>query len=196
MEPALFRDSTAQALGWTSLAILAVGELPQTWRTRGSYGARTDRGSYWVWFFFWALGISLAYEAAEHVRALSLSGGEWWPVVVGLVLFWTGVAIRWWAVLTLGRFFKLTVVVEEGQRVIRSGPYRYVRHPAYLGAMLLVLGIGVAFDNVLSILACLVFPLLGVLRRIKVEEDALCRSLGPSYRDYAARTPRLIPGLW
>jgi protein-S-isoprenylcysteine O-methyltransferase Ste14 len=196
MEPVLFRDSTAQALAWTSLAILAVGELPQTWRTRGSYGARTDRGSYWVWFFFWALGISLAYEAAEHVRALSLSGGEWWPVIVGLVLFWTGVAIRWWAVLTLGRFFKLTVVVEEGHHVIRSGPYRYVRHPAYLGSMLLVLGIGVAFDNVLSILACLVFPLLGVLRRIKVEEDALRRSLGPSYRDYAARTPRFIPGLW
>jgi protein-S-isoprenylcysteine O-methyltransferase Ste14 len=196
MESVLFRDSTAQALAWTSLAILAVGELPQAWRTRGSYGVRSDRGSYWVWFFSWALGISLAYEAAEHVRALSLSGGGWWPVIVGLLLFWTGAGIRWWAVLTLGRFFKLTVVVEEGQRVIRSGPYRYVRHPAYLGSILLVLGIGVAFDNALSILACLVFPLLGVLRRIKVEEDALRRSLGPSYRDYAARTPRLIPGLW
>jgi hypothetical protein len=46
VEPVLFRDSTAQVLAWTSLAILAVAELPQTWRTRGSYGARSDRGSY------------------------------------------------------------------------------------------------------------------------------------------------------
>jgi protein-S-isoprenylcysteine O-methyltransferase Ste14 len=196
MEPVLFRDSTAEALAWASLAIFAVGELPQIWRTRGSYGARSDRGSYRVWFFSWAVGILLAYQAAKHLRGLSLSGGRWWPVVVGLALFWTGVAIRWWAVATLGRFFKLTVVVEEGQRVILSGPYRYVRHPAYLGSMLLVLGIGVAFDNVLSIVACLVFPMLGVLRRIKVEEDELRRSLGRPYRDYAARTPRLIPGLW
>jgi protein-S-isoprenylcysteine O-methyltransferase Ste14 len=196
MEPLLFRDSTAQALWGASLAIFALGELPQTWRTRGSYGARSDRGSYLVWFFFWALGISLAHQAAVHVRALSLSGGGWWPVVLGLVLFWTGVAIRWWAVATLGRFFKLTVVVEEGQRVIWSGPYRYVRRPAYLGSMMLVLGVGVAFDNVLSVLACLVFPMLGVLRRIKVEEDELRRALGRPYRDYAARTPRLVPGLW
>jgi protein-S-isoprenylcysteine O-methyltransferase Ste14 len=196
MEPLLFRDPAAQTLAGVSLAILFVGELPQTMRTRGSYGARSDRGTYWVWFCFWALGISLAYQAAEHVRASSLSGGGWWPVVAGLVVFWTGVAIRWWAVAALGRFFKLTVVVEPGQRVIEAGPYRYVRHPAYLGSMLLVLGIGVAFDNLLSIVACLTLPLLGVLRRIKVEEAELRRSLGRPYREYASRTPRLVPGLW
>jgi protein-S-isoprenylcysteine O-methyltransferase Ste14 len=196
MEPLLFHDSTAQALGVASLAIFAAGELPTAWRTRSSFGARTDRGSYVFWIVSWFIGIELAYLAAEHVRGLSLSGGAWWPVILGLVLFWAGAGLRWWAVRTLGRFFRLTVVVQQGHRMIDTGPYRYVRHPAYTGAMLTVLGVGVAFDNALSIVACLVFPLLGVLRRIKVEEDELRRSLGRPYREYARHTPRLIPGVW
>jgi protein-S-isoprenylcysteine O-methyltransferase Ste14 len=59
-----------------------------------------------------------------------------------------------------------------------------------------MLGIGVAFDNLLSVVACIVLPLVGALRRIEVEEDTLSRELGDSYKTYAQRTSRLIPGVW
>src|SRR5690348_15206435 len=107
MEPLLFHNSTAQALWGVSIGIFVIGELPSALRTRGTYHARSDRGTYRVWFLSWALGIWLGAQAALHARGFSLSGGGWWPVVVGLVLFWAGVALRWWAVATLGRFFKL-----------------------------------------------------------------------------------------
>jgi protein-S-isoprenylcysteine O-methyltransferase Ste14 len=71
-----------------------------------------------------------------------------------------------------------------------------VRHPAHAGSVLHLLAIGIAFDNLLSIVACLAFGLLGVLGRIKVEEEELQRALGPPYREYAARTSRLIPRIW
>ncbi len=196
MEPLLIHDSTAKALWGVSIGIFVLSALPQIARTRGSWLAASDRGTGRLWFLSWAIGIWLAYQAGKHVRGLSLSGGGWWPVIAGLVLFWAGTALRWWAVATLGRFFKLAVVVEPRQPVIDSGPYRWVRHPAYAGSMLHLIGIGIAFDNVLSIVACLTIPMLGVLRRIKVEEDELRRSLGRRYRDYAARRPRLIPGVW
>lgn len=112
------------------------------------------------------------------------------------MLFWAGLALRWWAVLTLGRYFQLTVVVQRDQPVVERGPYRLLRHPGYTGALLFMLGIGFAFDNVLSVLACLFVPLLGVLSRIHVEEELLGRELGEPYRDYSRRTRRLIPGVW
>jgi protein-S-isoprenylcysteine O-methyltransferase Ste14 len=138
----------------------------------------------------------IAIRAPDWAPALSLTGGDWWPFAVGLTLFWLGVALRWWGILTLGRYFQLTVVVQKDQPVVEAGPYRLLRHPGYAGALLLMLGIGLTFDNLLSLVACTVLPSLAVLRRIRVEEETLSRELGEPYRDYARHTSRLIPGVW
>jgi protein-S-isoprenylcysteine O-methyltransferase Ste14 len=101
-----------------------------------------------------------------------------------------------WSIRTLGRFFRYEVVVQEGHRVVDTGPYRLVRHPSYTGSLLAFLGIGIALDNWLSVAAALGLPLLGFLRRIAVEEAALTSELGDAYRSYKERTRRLVPGIW
>ena len=123
-------------------------------------------------------------------------GGGWAPVAVGLALLAAGVALRTWAILTLGRLFKFVVVIQEGHRVVTSGPYRLLRHPSYSGALVAFLGIGIALDNWLSAVALVLIPLLTILVRIQVEEAALSNALGQEYTTYASRTRRLVPGLW
>ena len=103
---------------------------------------------------------------------------------------------RTWAILTLGRLFKFVVVIQDGHRVVASGPYRLLRHPSYTGGLVAFLGAGIALDSWLSALAIVFIPLLAVLVRIHVEEAKLATALGPEYTRYASRTHRLVPGLW
>src|SRR5579871_4039046 len=94
---------------------------------------------------------------------------------------------------TLGRYFTFDVAVRAGQPVVQSGPYRFVRHPAYSGTLLSLFGIGVELANVASIVVILAGTLLGLLYRVRVEEKALIEALGQPYVDYMRHTKRFIP---
>jgi len=79
---------------------------------------------------------------------------------------------------------------------VDSGPYRYVRHPTYTGALLTFVGLGFCFGNWLTLLF-LTLPIIGAfLWRIRIEERALTEALGEDYRAYMRRTKRLIPGVY
>lgn len=82
------------------------------------------------------------------------------------------------------------------QPVISTGPYAYVRHPSYTGLLLIVAGAGLAVGNWLGLALCVLLPLPALVVRIRVEEAELVRVLGEPYRRYAARTKRLVPGVW
>ena len=84
--------------------------------------------------------------------------------------------------------------MRPGQEVIQSGPYRWIRHPSYTGGLITLLGVLVCCVNLASLPALLV-ALGGYAYRIRIEERALARDLGPAYKDYMRRTKRLIPFL-
>ena len=122
---------------------------------------------------------------------------------VPLSWFWAGIAtmlagylLRLGALLTLGETFTQHVAVRVDHDVVERGPYRWVRHPAYTGAVLTYLGIGLAVGNWLSLLATTAGALLGYGYRIRVEERYLRETLA-GYRTYCERTPyRLVPFVW
>jgi protein-S-isoprenylcysteine O-methyltransferase Ste14 len=116
--------------------------------------------------------------------------------VAGIVVIWLGLAVRVWAVRTLGGSFSTFLHVEPGQTVVTRGPYRWVRHPSYTGLLLIALGFGLGAANWLSLLVCAVIPPLGLLPRIAVEESEMTRVLGEAYRGYQRATHRLVPGVW
>lgn len=87
-------------------------------------------------------------------------------------------------------------MIEQGQQLVRDGPYRRLRHPAYTGNLLTVLGFGLAFGSWLGALVGLAIALAAHLPRIRVEEHALERAFGASYAAYESETARLVPGLW
>jgi protein-S-isoprenylcysteine O-methyltransferase Ste14 len=111
---------------------------------------------------------------------------------LGIAVALAGIAFRWYAVLTLGRFFTTRVMTTKDQTVVEKGPYSFIRHPSYTGALLTVLGVLLCQTNWLSV-ACFVLALPGMAYRISVEEHALLDALGQPYRDYMRRTKRLVP---
>lgn len=116
--------------------------------------------------------------------------------VIGLIFFVVGLIIRWAAIIYLGRFFTVNVSIAEDHQLITTGPYRYVRHPSYTGMLLIFFGFGLCMLNIFS-LAAIILPIsIAFLWRMHVEEQALQAAFGERYRDYAARTPRIIPFVW
>ena len=106
-----------------------------------------------------------------------------------------GLALRGWAVPTLGHQFTVRISTEPTQSRVTTGPYRWLRHPGYLGSLITVLGVLVAFDSWPG-LALLVLPGAASAWRIAVEEAALRCHLGSAYDRYALSHKHLIPGLF
>jgi protein-S-isoprenylcysteine O-methyltransferase Ste14 len=115
---------------------------------------------------------------------------------IGVVLMVSGELLRIYALRTLGRFFTMRVAVLDGHRVVREGLYRWVRHPAYTGWFLLSLGFGFYFGSILGIVGTSLFVVV-LGWRVRVEETALCESLGDEYRGYMRDVPaRFVPGIF
>jgi protein-S-isoprenylcysteine O-methyltransferase Ste14 len=114
----------------------------------------------------------------------------------GLALLFAGIIIRWTAIHTLGKYFTGTVLIKEDHRLIRNGLYKYLRHPAYTGALLAHLGLGLSFSNWFSLGLSSIPFLIAALYRMHVEERALREVFGEAYIGYSRGTKRLIPKLY
>jgi protein-S-isoprenylcysteine O-methyltransferase Ste14 len=163
---------------------------------RNRDGSRLDRTSLLVVQATAIGGVGGAVLLTRRLPGAALAGAEWPLFVAGLVLMCAGVAIRQWAVATLGRFFTIDVRVQPSQTVVDRGPYRWVRHPAYTGLILTFLGFGLALGNWAALAVAFLVPTAGLVYRIHFEERALLEGLGEPYRRFAASRPRLFPGVW
>jgi protein-S-isoprenylcysteine O-methyltransferase len=101
-----------------------------------------------------------------------------------------------WAILVLGRYFKVMVSIQDGHQVVDRGPYRRVRHPSYTGCILVMAGLGLAEGDWISLAIMLFGGLLAFGVRIRVEEHVLRQALGEEYAAYMRRTARLVPGVF
>ena len=163
-------------------------------RIRGKGTFARDRGTLWLNIIV----ITVALGAAGMLTA-SLKGSAWQFGPTGLagpIVMWAGLVVRIWAIVVLGQSFRTTVEVDAGQRVVDSGPYRWVRHPSYTGILLLMAGLSLVYGNWPALAVLLVLPAGVLIHRIFVEEAALTEVIGRAYTDYAARTKRLVPGVW
>jgi protein-S-isoprenylcysteine O-methyltransferase Ste14 len=132
------------------------------------------------------------------VLTRNVSSGRISPDVawVGLVVFWCGIALRFWSFRTLGRYFTFKVQTSVDQPVITGGPYAFVRHPSYAAVLLMVMGIGLFLGSWWSFAWLTASVLCGLLFRIRIEERALLLQLGDRYDAYAADHKRLVPFIW
>jgi protein-S-isoprenylcysteine O-methyltransferase Ste14 len=180
-----------------ALAIWVLLELRVRLRSRfNPRGAKADRGSVLVVGALFYAGVAAAFVLARRVQSAAIPDARWVLFVAGLVVMSAGVALRQWAVHLLGRFFTVDVRVHPDQTVVDIGPYRWVRHPSYLGLVLTFVGIGLALGNWVSLVVLAVVPTIGLVVRIEIEERALLAGLGEPYRRFAATRARLIPGVW
>jgi protein-S-isoprenylcysteine O-methyltransferase Ste14 len=158
---------------------------------QGKVKARADEGSALLIYasVFVSITVSFVFAGAE-VGILPD------PVFyLGVLLMVVGIAIREWAVVTLRQYFSFRVRIREDHKVVDSGPYSAVRHPAYTGSMLTILGLGVALRSWVGVIVLVALFSLGYGYRIRVEERALLKELGEEYALYMKRTKRLFPML-
>jgi len=189
-------ESRAAGVGFgVAVLVFVLDELWIALRTAGSRAPRRDRGSRAVISLGIFLGVFLAVQASSR-----WSGGTlpwpWLPYVVGATLVVVGVTIRAWAVVALGRWFTTVVRVAADQQVVSDGPYRWVRHPSYLGLLVTLAGLGLMLTDWLSLVLAVLLPLATLVWRIRLEERALGEGLGEAYAAYAAGRKRLLPGVW
>jgi methyltransferase len=94
-------------------------------------------------------------------------------VVAGALIFTVAKALKWWAILALGRFWTFRVIVVPGTTLVRRGPYRFLRHPNYVGVVGELVGVGLLTGAFRSApVATAVFGAL-IVKRVAVEERAL-----------------------
>jgi protein-S-isoprenylcysteine O-methyltransferase len=111
-------------------------------------------------------------------------------------IFLVGLSWRWHSILYLGKYFTVDVSVMPRQPVIDTGPYRWIRHPAYLGSLLMFIGTGLTFAHPLALVFMIGPPIAVLLHRIRIEEALLAKRLGGPYQQYMARTKRLVPFIY
>jgi protein-S-isoprenylcysteine O-methyltransferase Ste14 len=114
----------------------------------------------------------------------------------GIMAMFLGLALRIWASRVLGAFYTRTLRTSTQQHLIAKGPYRLVRHPGYLAALLMWLGAGFATANWIALVSCAI-PMMGAYwYRIRAEEAMLADAFPQEYPNYASRTWRLVPFLY
>jgi len=173
---------------WVLSELVGGGIIPMLRRNGGAVKTK-DSGSNLI------LRVSL-YVSVVIAVVISLNNTAMlphWFFYSGIFLTVIGVIVRQWAVFTLGRFFTLTIGVQKDQKVVDYGPYRFIRHPSYLGLLITLFGIGLALQSCQGILAMVVISGLVIGYRIHIEENFLISELDDDYIQNMKRTKQLIP---
>lgn len=154
----------------------------------------TDGSTIWLILAVSGAGLILSlldwaykYDAPQALDAWAIAG---------LACLFLGTAFRLWAIRTLDKAFAAVVQIKEGQRLVTSGPYRWLRHPSYTGAWIAMIGAALLMHSYIGLVIMGPGMLLVYMRRIAVEERALEAGFGEAYVNMKARTQRLVPCIW
>ena len=144
-------------------------------------------------FFMLALSICLALTIAEFIMS---------PPEITIINY-IGAGIVFFAGLlqisartALHQFFTLQVIIQEGHKLIRTGPYHFIRHPGYLALFLFMLGLGLAFSAQFGLILLALLFIPAMLYRIVKEEEMMLSEFGKDYIYYMNSTKKLIPYIY
>ncbi|MEI6048892.1 MAG: isoprenylcysteine carboxylmethyltransferase family protein [Bacteroidota bacterium] len=153
-----------------------------------------DKMSIWVL----VVSISTGYWLSFLIGSTGTGRIHHWNTffAIGAVLAVIGLVIRVTSILTLKQQFTYTVTKIENHELIEKGLYKSLRHPGYLGQLIIFTGIATTLSNWLSIIFMIVPVFLGYIYRIRVEEKFMVEEMGQKYIDYQKRTKRLIPNIY
>ncbi len=130
-----------------------------------------------------------AYFRLDHDRFNAVT-------VIGFCMIIAGVSFRAWSVKTLGRYFTATVQITEGHTLVKTGPYRIVRHPSYTGAFLAIIAGGVILESITGFVISCIAMIIAYYVRIRIEEKELTGWFGQAYENYKRDTKMIIPYVW
>lgn len=113
--------------------------------------------------------------------------------LLGILMIVTGISFRAWAVNSLGKYFTATVQIKEDHKLVKTGPYRIVRHPSYTGAFLAIIAGGVILESLAGFIISCTAMIIAYYVRIGIEEKELVARFGDDYLAYKKDTKMIIP---
>ncbi|WP_433040216.1 methyltransferase family protein [Dactylosporangium sp. CS-033363] len=176
-----------------TIGAIVLGELLQALRLRRG-ATRIDLGAEVLFRAVLFAGILLLPAARAFLPEANIPRP--WALGAGVVVAWTGLLLRWWSFLTLGRYFTVVLKTAAGQPVVDRGPYKVLRHPSYTGLLLAIAGCGLMLGTWAGTLAAVAVITAALSYRIRIEERALTAALGEPYREFARTRARLVPYVW
>ena len=188
-----FLRSWGFALVWGLFAIVWIARS----RSANQTEASEPRSSRLIHLSLLAAAFVLIFASGLRLGSLDveLLGPSDALFVVGLTIALLGVVFMIWARQHLGLYWSGTITLKEGHRLIRTGPYRFVRHPIYSGFVLAIAGSGLAQGNLRGLLA-IAIAVTAYARKIRLEESWLAAHFGEEYARFQREVRALIPLVW
>jgi protein-S-isoprenylcysteine O-methyltransferase Ste14 len=186
-----------KAVFWSVYVLWIVAEnVAAKIKQSGDKSKELDRGSYKLLLSLLWISLGFDFSSSYVVPKAAISWHRTELFFVGVALMLAGLVFRFYAMSLLGKSFTYDVRVKSGQKVIKTGPYRFIRHPSYTGGLTTLIGVGLALGNWAGLLVVIVAMAIAYSYRISVEEAALVNTLGEPYINYMRRTTRLVPFLF
>jgi protein-S-isoprenylcysteine O-methyltransferase Ste14 len=186
---------SASLLTWLFILLLALWVVKEGINHLLGKGTRLgqawpeDGGSYWLLISAALFSLMLVFGS----RAIGATLLPTWLRYSGVGLMAAGLILRQWAVFSLGRHFSVVVAIESDHQLIQSGPYRWLRHPAYTGGLLAAMGMQLIMGNGWTLLLSVLMLLPAFAYRMRIEERTLLAHFGEAYRAYRQETWGLLP---
>jgi len=180
---------------WLEILFTATEVALLIYKRSEKEGTRSNRDRRSLLLLWLVIGGSMTYTSiTEHRHTWPLPGDA--GLITGIIIFGLGFIIRWTAIVQLGKMFTVNVAIHKDHSLNTKGLYKIVRHPSYLGLLMILAGIGFSMNSILNMLIIIIPCFLALSFRISVEEAALTDNFGEQYRNYKRRVARLIPWVY
>jgi protein-S-isoprenylcysteine O-methyltransferase len=155
---------------------------------------REDAGSRLSYVFPTVLAYVLMFSryVSNGWLRMQIFPDDRWLQLLGIGITIAGLGFAVWARMYLGGNWSSAVTVKIGHELVRSGPYRWVRHPIYSGLILALLGTAVENRQVRGIVAVILLY-TGFAIKSRIEERAMTNTFGAEYDEYSRNTGRILP---
>lgn len=163
-------------------------------QTRGDV-VKEERGDWSFWVITVGM-IATFYLPPDEYHYFNFLPSGLWIQIMGLFIAFLGSALFIRAPRTLDQFYSGHISVVEGQPWVKSGPYHFIRHPAYIGYIFMTLRVACGYSSVFGLFIILIILLPAVLYRNHAEDKLLAECFGAQFDDYARKTRRLLSLVW
>jgi protein-S-isoprenylcysteine O-methyltransferase Ste14 len=159
----------------------------------GNVKTRKDKGSLILLWSIITFSLTAGFFLANYDPWRSIN---YLLASLGIVLYVSGLLIRWISIIKLKQRFTVNVTVIREHKLETEGLYRYLRHPSYLGLILIMAGLALGMNSFISFIIVVAPIFLGLQYRISVEEKLLESEFGDEYTQFKSTRKRIIPFLF
>ncbi len=141
----------------------------------------------------WGMVLECVAYSLLWQGAFWLTSADWWRITLSLVFFSLACLLSWTCTHALGKQWRVDAALGPEHALVRSGPYRIIRHPIYTSMLCVLLGTGFVVTSLTLLLVAVIVFFIGTEIRMRVEDRLLQSAFGKQFKEYEQTVPRLIP---